>query len=183
MSEFPAQSDGIDVERIMEQIRARIASRPSVESAPATDEESGSAAAMLPPSESFDFDGNSIYRSSRGGVGRALYGLRRLLRPLTKFVFNIDPMVHALAMQARMNAQRAAFDDDVARRLAAREEQDILSRQAVQKLRAEMEQLAAEMKNQRLLVESVAERLNACERQVRAGAEAGPADAPPSPNR
>ena len=160
----------------MEQIRARIASRRSVESAPSADEESGRAAAVLPPTESFDFDGNSIYRSSRGGVGRVLYGIRRLLRPLTKFVFNIDPMVHALAMQARMNAQRAAFDDDVARRLAAREEQDVVSRQAVQKLRAEMEQLAAEMKNQRLLVESMAERLDALER-ARAGENtAGPQD-------
>ena len=169
----------------MEQIRARVASRRSVESAPAADEESGRAAAdeesgraaaMLLPSESFDFDGNSIYRSSRGGVGRVLYGIRRLLRPLTKFVFNIDPMVHALAMQARMNAQRAAFDDDVARRLDAREDQDVLSRQAVQKLMAEMELLSAEMKNQRLLVESMAERLDTLERARACENTAGPQD-------
>ena len=131
---------------------------------------------MLLPSESFDFDGNSIYRSSRGGVGRVLYGIRRLLRPLTKFVFNIDPMVHALAMQARMNAQQAAFDDDVARRLAAREDQDLLSRQAVQKLMAEMELLSAEMKNQRLLVESMAERLDTLERARACENTAGPQD-------
>ena len=82
----------------------------------------------LPPSEWFDFHGHSIYRSSRGGVGRVLYGSRRLLRPLLKFVFNIDPMVDALSTQARLNAQQTAFDREVARRLAAHEKQDALSR-------------------------------------------------------
>ena len=199
----------------MEQIRARIELRRRAESARAADEagidaepagsratrrrmESAAAAdprlrraAALPPSEWFDFHGHSIYRSSRGGVGRVLYGSRRLLRPLLKFVFNIDPMVDALSTQARLNAQQTAFDREVARRLAAHEKQDVLSRRAVQDLTAEMQRLSSEMKNQRRLVESMSQRLGALE-QAGAGEPAAspngdrqpekPAgDAPPSP--
>ncbi len=172
MSEFPAQSNDIDVERIMEQIRARIESRRVADSTPADPAEEFAAA--LRPSESFDFHGNSIYRSSRGGVGWVLYGIRRLLRPLLKFVFNIDPMVEALCTQARLNAQRAKFDDEVARGLAAREQQDVLNRRVVQNLLDEMRKLSAEMKTQRTLVESMAERLDAWERQARTGGNAAP---------
>ncbi len=140
-----------------------------------------SALAALPPSESFDFHGYSIYWSSRGGVGQTLYGIRRLLRPLLKFVFNIDPMVDALSTQARRNAQQAAFDDEVARRLSALEERHAEGRQAVQDLLAETRRLGAEtsrlsaetgrlsteMKDHRKLVEAIARRLDALE-QARA---------------
>jgi uncharacterized coiled-coil protein SlyX len=194
MSELPVQSDGIDVERIMEQIRARIehqrggAAGPAANAGGAAANAGGAAAdaggaAGLLPSESFGFDGNSIYWSSRGGVGRVLYGIRRLLRPLLKFVFNIDPMVDALATQVRLNAQQAEFDDRVAQRLAALEEQDVLSRQVLQNLTAEMRQLSTEMKNHRILVESLAERLDSCERQARPPVRTPPADQPPPPDR
>ena len=173
----------------MEQVRARIEAR-SRETASAA-EPAPERAAVAPPSASFGFDGGSIYRSSRGGgIGRGLYGARMLLAPFVKFVFNIDPMVDALAIQARRNEQQASFDDDVARRLAAREEQDEQNRRAVQRLTAEVERLAADLKGLRALVESVAERQDAIER-ARArehGAEPGgghpggePADAAASP--
>ena len=170
----------------MEQIRARIENRRGGAARPAADAgraarpaaDAGRAAALL-PSESFGFDGNSIYRSSRGGVGRVLYGIRKLLGPLLKFVFNIDTMVHALSTQARLNAQQAEFDDGVAQRLAALEEQDVLSRQVLQNLTAEMRQLSTEMKNHRILVESLAERLDSCERQARPPVRTPPADEPP----
>ena len=127
--------------------------------------ERASAAVTLPPAASFSFHGNSIYWSSRGGgVGKLLHASRRLLAPLVKFVFNIDPMVDALAIQARRNAQQAAFDDDVARRLAAREEQDALNRRAVESLTVQMERLAADMSGHRTLVASALERLDALER-------------------
>lgn len=135
----------------------------------AAEPERDRAVVARPPSESFDFHGNSIYWSSRGGgVGQLLYASRRLLAPLVKFVFNIDPMVDALATQARRNAQQAAFDDDVARRLTAREEQDALNRRAVENLTAEMERLAADLKRHGTLVASAVERLDALER-ARAG--------------
>ncbi len=159
----------------MEQIRARVEARSRREAAEAVEPERGpapdaepereGAVVARPPSESFAFHGNSIYWSSRGGgVGQLLRASRRLLAPLVKFVFNVDPMVDALATQARRNAQQAAFDDDVARRLAAREEQDALNRRAVESLTAEMKRLAADLKSQRTLVESVLERLGALER-------------------
>jgi hypothetical protein len=208
MSALPVRPDGIDVERIMEQIRARVEERSrreaveaERESAPDADSERDrrvaepereNALVALPPSESFAFHGNSIYWSSRGrGVGQLLHASRRLLAPLLKFVFNIDPMVDALATQARRNVQQAAFDDDVARRLAAREEQDALNRRAVESLTVEMERLAADMKRHRTLVASAVERLDALE-QGRAGEHAAkppgdrqtderPDDARPSP--
>ena len=167
----------------MEQIRARVDERSQREAAeavlepdprPNADPEPGrrvaepereSAGVALPPSESFAFHGHSIYWSSRGGgIGRLLHASRRLLAPLVKFVFNIDPMVDALATQARRNAQQAAFDDDVARRLAAREAQDALNRRAVESLTAEVEQLAADLKKHRTLVSAAIDRLDALER-------------------
>ena len=142
----------------MEQVRARIEQRSRPAAGPADEPEGASAAAVLPPAESFSFDGGSIYRSSRGrGVGRALYRVRMLLAPLVKLIVNVDPMVDALARQARRNAEQASFDDDVARRLAALEEQDELTRRAVHGLTAEVTRLAADMRDQRGLLEAVAE--------------------------
>ena len=145
----------------MEQVRARIEDRRRRAAKRPAHEGRENAAAALPPSVSFEFDENSIYRSSRGAPGRVLHGFRRLLRPLVKFVFNVDPMVHALVMQARLNAQQTAFDDDMARRLAARDEQDARRRGVVQELAAEVRRLSAEMRSHRQLVESVAARLDA----------------------
>ena len=182
----------------MEQVRARVEARSRREASaerkpgppPAAEPEPGRGAAQperdstavaLPPSESFSFHGNTIYRSSRGrGVGKLLHASRRLLAPLVKFVFNIDPMVDALATQARRNAQQAAFDDDVARRLAAREEQDVLNRRAVESLTVQMERLAADMNGHRTLVATAIERLDALERD-RAGEHAAKLQGDPTP--
>ena len=161
MPELPVRTDDVDVERIMEQVRARIEDRRRRAAKRPAPEGRENAAAALPPSVSFEFDENSIYRSSRGAPGRVLHGFRRLLRPLVKFVFNVDPMVHALVMQARLNAQQTAFDDDVARRLAARDEEDARRRGAVRELAAEVRRLSAEMRSHRQVVESVAARLDA----------------------
>ena len=142
----------------MEQVRARIEQRSRPVAGPADEPEGASAAAVLPPTESFGFDDGSIYRSSRGrGVGRALYRVRMLLAPFVKLIVNVDPMVDALARQARRNAEQASFDDDAARRLAALEERDELTRRAVHGLTAEVTRLAADMRDQRGLLEAVAE--------------------------
>ncbi|MXY17310.1 MAG: hypothetical protein F4Y57_10030, partial [Acidobacteria bacterium] len=199
MSEFSVESEGVDVERIMEQIRSRIRANRGAEASDAqTRQQAGSRAEQLvdpagarsalaarprperaepapPPSESFEFDQDTIYRSSRGAIGRVLYGVRRLLSPLLKFFFNIQPVAHALAAQSRINRQQAAFDDRVARlfdtssaRLEAREEIDKLNHQVMLDLVAEMTRLSVEMKNHRALVESVSARLDFFERQARA---------------
>ena len=199
MSEFSVESEGVDVERIMEQIRARIRANRGAEASDAqVRQQAGSKAAQLVdpggarsalaarprperaepaprPTESFEFDQDTIYRSSRGAIGRVLYGVRKLLSPLLKFFFNIQPVAHALAAQSRLNRQQAAFDDRVARlfdtssaRLEAREEIDKLSHQVMLDLVAEMTRLSVEMKNHRALVESVSARLDFFERQARA---------------
>jgi hypothetical protein len=51
----------------------------------------------------FSFDPETVYRSSRGGAGRALEALRRLLRPLQKLVWNPNPMIAALSRQSDLN--------------------------------------------------------------------------------
>lgn len=199
MSEFSVESEGVDVERIMEQIRARIRANRGAEAADAqVRQQAGSRAEQLVdpagarsalaarpqperaepaprPTESFEFDQDTIYRSSRGAIGRVLYGIRRLLSPLVKFFFNIQPVAHALAAQSRINRQQAEFDDRVARlfdkssaRLEAREEIDKLNHQVMLDLVAEMTRLSVEMKNHRALVESVSARLDFFERQARA---------------
>ena len=198
MPEFPVQSEGVDVERIMEQIRDRIrTNRDDGATAPDTQVRDGAAAPRgrqadrnkagsarapqpapepaLPPAESFDFDQDTIYRSSRGALGSTLYNIRKLLSPVLKFFFNVQTMTHALAVQSRLNRRQAAFDDRVARlfetssrRLEAREEIDKLNQQVMNDLVAEMTRLSVEMKNHRMLVESVAARLDFFERQAQA---------------
>ncbi len=51
----------------------------------------------------FSFETETIYRSSRGLVGRALEGARRLLRPVQKLFWNPNPMIAALSRQSDLN--------------------------------------------------------------------------------
>ncbi len=51
----------------------------------------------------YHFGPETIYRSSRGGVGGVLEGIRRLLRPLQKLVWNPNPMIAALSRQSDLN--------------------------------------------------------------------------------
>ncbi|MCU0240892.1 MAG: hypothetical protein MUF51_00555 [Vicinamibacteria bacterium] len=51
----------------------------------------------------YSFDPESIYRSSRGGVGGVLALMRRILRPVQKLFWNPSPMIAALSRQADLN--------------------------------------------------------------------------------
>jgi hypothetical protein len=51
----------------------------------------------------FSFETETIYRSSRGLVGRALESARRLLRPVQKLFWNPNPMIAALSRQSDLN--------------------------------------------------------------------------------
>jgi hypothetical protein len=51
----------------------------------------------------FSFDEGSLYRSSRGVVGRALEAARGLLRPVQKLFWNPNPMISALSRQSDLN--------------------------------------------------------------------------------
>jgi hypothetical protein len=51
----------------------------------------------------FAFDEETLYRSSRGLVGRALEASRRLLRPVQKLFWNPNPLIAALSRQSDLN--------------------------------------------------------------------------------
>lgn len=55
----------------------------------------------------FAFDPETVYRSSRGGAGRALEAVRRWLRPVQKLFWNPTPMIAALSRQSELNAAYA----------------------------------------------------------------------------
>jgi hypothetical protein len=55
----------------------------------------------------YHFGPETIYRSSRGGVGGLLEGIRGLLRPLQKLFWNPNPMISALSRQSDLNASTA----------------------------------------------------------------------------
>lgn len=51
----------------------------------------------------FSFDPETVYRSSRGVVGRLLWLSRRVLRPVQKLFWNPTPMISALSRQSDLN--------------------------------------------------------------------------------
>jgi hypothetical protein len=201
MSEFNIRSESIDVEQLMEQIRARIREKRGVDYteqqirelaavkleqfldprnvrsdlldhyrrrvADAPDREGG----VPPRPPLFEFDGDTIYRSSRGVVGRVLYGIRRLLRPVLKLFFNPTPIVHALHTQQQINAQidwMMERSEQIAAKLKARAELDALTYELLNNLVVEMTRLSIDVKNHKMRVESIAGRLDFDERRARA---------------
>jgi hypothetical protein len=52
----------------------------------------------------FRFGPDSLYRSSRGGMGVLLERLRAVLRPVQKLFWNPNPMIAALSRQSDLNA-------------------------------------------------------------------------------
>lgn len=210
MSEFNIHAESIDVEQLMEQIRARIREKRGVDY---TEQQIRELAGVKlerfldprnvrsdllehyrqraeeapdplrvdppPPSVNFEFDGDTIYRSSRGMVGRVLHGVRRLLRPVLKLFFNPNPIVHALHTQQRINHEigqqvSAHFDwtmklsEQMSSRLKARAELDALTYELLNNLVVEMTRLSIDVKNHKMQVESIAGRLDFDERRARA---------------
>ena len=164
MSEFNLQAESVDVEQIMGQIRARIREKRGVDY---TEEQIREMAGVKLerffdpknvrsdliehyPTQSFKFDPESIYRSSRGAAGKLLYRIRWLLRPVLKLFFNPAPIVHALHVQA------------------SRADLDALTYEVLNNLVVEMTRLSIDVKNHRMRVESIAGRLDFAERRARA---------------
>ena len=155
--------------------------------------------------EPFEFNADTVYvSSSRGIMGKLIRLIRRLLNPILRLFFNPDPIILAMMRQAEINARlldllnrvNAEFER-AGRKFAAREELDALNYEVVNNLVVEMTRLAVDMKDHRMLVESVAGRLDFEERRARAlesvrqnrstpaadGAEGDPAAAPASRTR
>lgn len=119
---FEIQSDKVDVEEIMRSIRKRIEEK---KKGLYTDDEVREIAehqldAVLDAHEfnsdfvsdfraepqrwNFQFNPQTIYRSSHGGVGQLLEKLRGLLKPVQKLFWNPNPMISALSRQSDLNA-------------------------------------------------------------------------------
>ena len=220
MAEFNIQCEAVDVERIMEQIRARVREKRGVDY---TEEEireladvkldrfldprrvrsdlldhfrkrsrPAEAPAPIPPavletvSAPRRFDPDDVYRSSRGGVGRVLHAVRRMLKPVLKLFINPGPMLeslrtvsgHADATNKALETMNHSLNDalnTLNRALALHEERnrrraelDVLMYEVLNNLVVEMTRLAIDVKNHRMRVESVAARLDFDERRARA---------------
>ena len=197
MSEFTLESESIDVEQIMEQIRTRIREKRDesyseeriralanstlerffdpthVHSSMVTyyekrlqeKQKALRTAPEAPPS--FTFNPETIYRSSRRFPGRVLYRTRKLLSPFLKFFFNPAPIVHALTMQQQINERQAEVISQMARTQTEFVEIAALNCEVMNHLVVEMTRLSIEMKNHKMLVESVAGRLDFEARRAR----------------
>ncbi len=202
MADFTLRSDQIDVEQIMRQIRARIKEKRGVDY---TEEEIRELANVklerfldpralradlvkhfrrqhaaqplpalppVPPLENYAFDADTIYKSHRG----PLRWVRRLLNPLLKLFFNPNPLIHALHLQGRMNAQlvehldvlHRQLDVEVNRRFMGRDEVDALHYEVITNLVLELTRLGIENRNLKMRVESLSTRLDFDERRARA---------------
>ena len=123
---FRIEDGSVDVEKVMRDVRERIAEKkrrgllteaevreiaehplhPVLEP---HDLKSGLLEEVLevPSRWNFAFDPETLYRSSRGGSGRALEAVRRWLRPVQKLFWNPTPMIAALSRQAELNTAYA----------------------------------------------------------------------------
>jgi hypothetical protein len=115
-------ADGVDVEAVMAEIRERIAEKKR--RGLLTDDEVREIAErplhpVLDGNEfrsrllaelmadrtrwAYSFGPEHVYGSSRGGAGRLLEKVRRLLNPIQKLFWNPNPMISALSRQADLN--------------------------------------------------------------------------------
>jgi hypothetical protein len=185
MADFNLRSDSVNVEQIMEQIRARIREKRGVDY---TAEQIRELAAVKlqkfldprgvrsdlldefrkaqPPYTSPDlpnyaFEENTLFDSHRV----VLRLIRRLLRPIVKLFFNPNPLIQALNIQARLNTMMAERE---ARREASQRAAESLYYELIHNLVLEATRLGIEVKNLTMRVESLSSRLEFNERRARA---------------
>ena len=123
---FRVEDGAVDVEKVMRELRQRIAEKkrggllteaevreiaehPLHPVLQPHDLKSSLLGEILedPSRWNYAFDPETVYRSSRGGSGRALEAVRRWLRPVQKLFWNPTPMIAALSRQAELNAAYA----------------------------------------------------------------------------
>jgi hypothetical protein len=171
MADFSIRSDNVDVEQIMRQIRSRIREKRGVDY---TEEEIRELAnvklekfldprgvrsdlleqfrrkreASLPPN--YKFEDTTLYETHRG----FLAFMRKLLNPILKLFFNPNPLIEALNIQSKLNAQQAALEP--------------LYYEVIHNLVLETTRLGIDVKNLKMRVESMSSRLDFDERRARA---------------
>src|SRR6187401_3770364 len=179
MSDFSVRSDNVDVEQVMRQIRTRIREKRGVDY---TEDEirelanvklekfidpKGVRSNLLeeyrrvstpePPAPNFAFGEETLYETHRGPIK----WIRSLLRPFLKLLFNPNPLIQALHIQADLN-QKAA------ERNARREQMDALHYEVIHNLVVELTRTGVEVKSLKMRLESMASRLDFDERRARA---------------
>jgi hypothetical protein len=185
MPDFNVRSDSVNVEQIMEQIRARIREKRGVDY---TEEQIRELAAVklekfldprgvrsdlldqfrraqpayAPPElPNYAFEDQTLYESTRP----PLRWIRRLLQPLLKLFFNPNPLIRALHIQSQLNTM---YGEREARREATRRAFDQLQYELMHNLVIETTRMSIEIKNLKMRVESLASRLEFNERRARA---------------
>ncbi len=168
MTDFSIRSDNVDVEQIMRQIRARIREKRGVDY---TEEEirelanvklekfldpRGVRSDLLhefrrgEPDPNYEFEEDTLVRSSHGMVE----WVRRLFAPLIKVFVNLNPLIRALHIQSRLNADNATRHQ--------------LYYELIHNLVVETTRLGIEVKNLKMRVESLDARVDFSERRARA---------------
>ena len=185
MPDFNVRSDSVNVEQIMEQIRARIREKRGVDY---TEQQIRDLAAVKlekfldpkgvrsdlleqfrkvqpayepPQLPNYAFEESTLYETHRG----PLRFIRKLLNPLLKLLFNPNKLIQALHIQSKLNTM---FAEREARREAARRATDQLTYELIHNLVVETTRLGIEVKNLKMRVESVGSRLEFNERRARA---------------
>ena len=185
MPDFNVRSDSVNVEQIMEQIRARIREK---RGADYTEQQIQELAAVKlekfldprgvrsdlleqfrraqppyspPELPNYAFEDVTLFESHRA----PLRIMRKILRPILKLFFNPNPLIQALNIQSRLNTMYAERE---AKREAARHAFDQLHYEVMHNLVLETTRLGIEVKNLKMRVESLTSRLEFNERRARA---------------
>ena len=185
MPDFNVRSDSVNVEQIMEQIRARIREKRGSDY---TEQQIQELAAVklekfldprgvrsdlleqfrraqpqyAPPElPNYAFEEHTLFESHRA----LLRLIRRLLRPILKLFFNPNPLIQALNIQSQLNT---GYAEREARHEAARHTFDQLHYEVMHNLVVETTRLGIEVKNLKMRVESLTSRLEFNERRARA---------------
>src|SRR5258708_8924751 len=185
MHEFNVRCDSVNVDQIMEQIRAGIREKGGVDYSEQQIRELAAVKleklldprgvrsdlleqfrkaqpAYEPPElPNFAFGDATLFESHRGPIR----WMRKLLLPILKLFFNPNPLIQALHIQSLLNTMNAERD---AGREAMRRQMDQLYYELIHNLVIETTRLGIEMKNLKMRVESMSSRLEFNERRARA---------------
>jgi hypothetical protein len=181
MPDFSVRSDSVNVEQIMEQIRARIREKRGTDYTEQQIRELASVklekfldprgvrsdlldayrraqAAHTPPAPpNYAFGEETLFETHRG----PLRAMRRLLMPILKLFWNPNPLIQALHIQAELNTINAQRETE-------RRGLDQLHFEVLHNLVLETTRMGIEIKNLKMKVESLTGRLEFNERRARA---------------
>jgi hypothetical protein len=182
--DFSVRSDSVDVEQLMEQIRARIREKRGVDY---TEQQLRELAAVklekfldprgirsdllqrfkerqprYEPREVplYVFEDTTIYETHRG----LIRWIRKLLNPVLKLLFNPNRIIDALHAQAEINKLNLKREEE---RETRRLETESLFYELIHNLVFELTRTGIEVKNLKMRVESLASRLEFSERRAR----------------